>query len=145
MKSHWLKLALSSLILTNCATVQPLYPRGALVKQILRPWTGYHGLTNRACTLIDQKGDCAHWSVIDYVLEDAQTRASLSQLVFICNVAGKRYKVCPDKPGLCRRHCDGFLFCQTKEDFLPIANYQFLIDADTKCGAQASYNFWEMP
>lgn len=147
MSSLWFRLSLSSLlILAGCASAPPVvYPRNALVNEILRPRTGYKGLTNRACSKTDPKMGCVAYEVKDYLLDDLPTRKSLSDLVFVCNVAGKRYKVCPDKAGLCRKHCEGFIFKSCEEDFLPITGYQFLIDSATKCASQAVYNLWGMP
>jgi hypothetical protein len=134
------------LTLAACATPEQ-YPRSPFVKQILKPREGHTGLTNRACEVYDPKsGACSTWKVLDYAFEDEAFRKQANQLNFICLVGGKRYKICLDKPGLCRitytKKCTLGMFCKTErhEDSLPASGYQFLLDSDTVCFSQTEYD-----
>jgi len=131
------------LLVNSCATEQT-YPRNALVNQILKPRPGYTGLTNRACEVWDVKNICTTWVIKEYIL-DEPTRKTLSGLDFICNISGHRYKVCLDKEGFCRTSYYGCGFLNMKqckkEEYLPVSNYQFLLDANTKCFNKYAYPF----
>lgn len=136
----FLALACLLVLATSCGTA-PQYPRHPLVEQILKPRQGYTGLTNRACKNYNEKNECTVWEIIEYKLEDPVFRATATKLGIICNVAGKRFKICPDHPALCRITYKGFIFKTKKTDYLPITDYQFLIDANTRCMSLESYPF----
>jgi hypothetical protein len=120
-----------------------IYPRHVLIDQILVPRANHSDLTNRAC--MGYEGDkCIKEEVVDYDMDDDETRKRLNQLGFICKIAGKRYKVCMDKPGFCRmsyKKKNWFAKPQRYESFIPITDYQFLIDAKTRCFNKERYNF----
>lgn len=147
MKSLFFKLALiaSSALLSSCVTAPTeLIYRHELADQILKPRPGYKGLTNRACTNYDEKANCVKFEVQDHDLADEQFRKTLNALGFICNVAGKRYKICEDQPGLCRIwFTDCGIFCKRRrhEEVIPSSNYQFLLDAKTRCFKKDLYPF----
>ena len=122
-----------------------------LEKQRLIPRQGYEGrLTNRICT--KWYGDkCESESTREYSLKDKATRKRLIGLNFACHVGDKRYRICPDKEGLCRRekktYCSKWvrkhIFTNKKKckkwkvkginKFIPITDYQFLLDSRTEC------------
>lgn len=121
-----------------------IYYKHELVQQILKPRTGFKGLTNRIC--LEYNGPvCKRPVITEYLFEDQMFRNSVNKLGFICKVASKRYKICIDKPGLCRISYkrSGFLNLgrERLEDYLPASNYQYLIDAGTKCFQKAEYDF----
>lgn len=136
-------ILLSLLLFGACASEPVLIYRHELADQILKPREGYKGLTNRACTSY-KDGKCSSYVVEDRLLEDAQFRETVNKLGFICNVGGRRFKVCQDKPGLCRIwFTDCGLFCRKKrhEEYVPASNYRFLLDAKTRCFAKDKYPF----
>lgn len=121
-----------------------------LEKQRLIPRPGFEGkLTNRVC--LKFYGDlCEKESVREYDLNDEVTRNRLIDLQFACHVGGKRHRICPDKAGLCRREMEKVctkwgrtIFKREKvcrnwkeeitEKFIPITDYQFLLDSRTEC------------
>lgn len=122
-------------------------------RQRLAPRPGYEGkLTNQVCTAWE--GDnCIARSLQEYDLNNEATRDMLNQFRFACSVAGKRYRICGDSPGLCRteRHTECLrwgkkLFTRKKvcrewgeriESFYIDANteYQLLLNAATECRA----------
>lgn len=120
-----------------------------LEKQRLIPRPGFGGhLTNRVCTKF-YGNTCEQISVRKYSLEDERIRKRLIQFGFACKVGGKRYRICKDKPGLCRRiktdKCIkwkrkwifGKKKCvkyEIKTMFLHIKkDYKFMIDGGTEC------------
>jgi len=121
-----------------------------LEKQRLIPRPGYEGkLTCRVC--LKFYGDV--WqkeSIREYDLNDEDTRKRLINLQFACRVSGKRHRICPEKPGLCRREKEEVcvkwgrtLFKRKKvcrewkqeitNKFIPVTDYQFLLDSRTEC------------
>jgi len=122
-----------------------------LEKQHLIPRQGYEGyLTNRVC--LKWYGDkCEKDSVKKYSLKDKEVRAKLISLQFACHIGGKRWRICPNKEGFCRR--EKLVKCMKKRrinpfrskkkcvkwkttpinKFIPLANYQFLLDSSTEC------------
>jgi hypothetical protein len=121
-----------------------------LEAQRLIPRKGYEGkLTNRIC--LKWYGDkCEAESIKEYSLKDKSVRELLIKLQFACHIGGKRYRVCPDREGFCRREkktvCKKWgkkvfsrkKVCrkwedEKKESFIPVSNYNFLLDASTEC------------
>jgi hypothetical protein len=129
-----------------CTSVPETYPRHPLSEQILKPRKGYRGLTNRVCLLTDEQGRCTQPEVLDYSLDDENFRLTAEKLNFVCYVAGKRYRICKDKPGLCRVSYKEKCFigiCRRGdrvEEYLPASQYQFLLDANTECANEDAYN-----
>jgi hypothetical protein len=146
MNSSLRFLIVSSCLFLACAAAQ-VYPQNPLFYQILKPRKGFDGkLTNRAC--LEYKGQtCKNEQIVSYDLADKGFRDRANGLKFVCNVAGKRFKLCLDKPGLCRMtsHQDCFLFiCGDKtwtEEFLAASDYQFLLDSDVQCFNEDVYPF----
>lgn len=78
-------------------------PQHELSDQILKPRRGYDGkLTNRACLEYDGK-ECKKDNVISYDLSDSKFRETANKLDFICNIGGKRFKICMDQAAFCRK------------------------------------------
>ena len=121
-----------------------------LEQQRLIPRPGYEGhLTNRVC--LKWYGDhCEKDSVRKYSLKDKKIRNRLIEFQFACRIGGKRYRVCPNKEGFCRRErhrvCKKWgrtIFkrrkvCRKWENktvnkFIHIDDYQFLLDGATEC------------
>lgn len=133
------------LLLSACASEIPILPRGALLNQLLSPRPGHKGLTNQTCTKYE-KGICKKMDVVDYDLSDDQIRQSLRDVKVVCNVAGRRFRICKDRPGLCT-NCEKvkrFLgFITGREvyecEYIPMdTGYQRLINSRTLCAAQES-------
>lgn len=122
-----------------------------LEKQRLIPRPGYEGhLTNRVC-LKWYGGKCEKESVKKYSLKDKNVRSRLIRFKFACHIGGKRYRVCPDKEGFCRRDkkrvCTKWVRkhiftnkkkCKNWKDeaintFIPVSDYQLLLDGSTEC------------
>ncbi len=140
-----LLLSFPLLLLSGCATSPPSYPQHPLVDQILRPRPGYTGLTNSFCTRFEDD-ECKELVVQDHPLTP-EFRKQLNDFKFICNVAGRRFKICIEKEGLCRYEIekrDCFL-CRdrVKQVFIPITDYQYLLNANAKCFNRERYPFWE--
>lgn len=136
-------LCLLLLAASSCASNVVL--RHQLYEQILRPRVGHKGLTNRACDR-QKDGKCLEITVKEYLFEDPAFRQTANELEFICKVGGKRYKICQDKPGLCRityeKNCNLFGCKSTRlESYLPGSRYQFLLDAKTVCFSRKSYDW----
>ena len=149
MNSAWRKLALLSFVISGCAGPK-IYTAHPLVDQILKPRTGVEGnLTNRTCSKYD--GDrCAQENIQAYNLSDPVFRKTVNDLKFLCNIGGRRFKVCLDKPGFCRFSSDtykcGFLHLfkcsgELEEEYLPAEPYQFLLDAKVRCFNKETYPF----
>lgn len=143
-----LLLSLVSLgLLISCAT--PDWNPSPLSDKILKPRVGYKGLTNRYCVKWNALEQCDEWKVEDYDLNDKEVRERLRSSGITCKVSEKRYKICKDEPGLCRRagteKCFLF-FCNTeyKEEVIPISNYQFLLDITAKCFNEDRYPFLDV-
>lgn len=139
-KIEWL---IPVLALAGCSSVE-VYSPSPTADQILRPRQGYKGLTNRTCRepkpgeKSDENGKFCE--VRDYLLDDKLTREMLHSFRFSCQVAGQRFGVCKDKPGLCRREFKQRCFIGIcgkrklkKETYIPITKYQYLLDAGTVC------------
>lgn len=135
-------------MLSACVSPTTAFPRHVLVEQLLKPRDGYTGLTNRACeTWSDTDGSCMSYKILEYKFENEATRQELNKLGFICNLAGKRYKICLDKPGLCRIHyekrCFLGIFCTKRErmeEYLPASSsYSLFINGGLVCANPSLY------
>lgn len=132
-----------SFFMFGCAS--KIYSRSALIDQILRARPGHKNLTNQICDEY-RADDCLRPNVVEYDISDPALRKTLTDLKFVCNVAGQRYEICLDKPGLCTytEQVSKFLFIVTDRkivllDYIPIPEKtQFLLDSNTICAAQES-------
>lgn len=115
VKSLRIGICILLLSFLSCMTPRPeYYARNPIEKEILRARNGK--LSN-----LSSEG------LITYDLADAQIRHTLALSRFICSVGGRRYRVCPDQPGLCRRNdstcARKFLWICTRwdlhEEYLP--------------------------
>lgn len=149
MKFVWRKLSLSCLFfILGCAGPQ-IFPAHPLVDQILKPRVGHDGkLTNRTCLKIE-KDKCVEEKIVDYEIADPVFRKTANDFHFLCNIAGRRFKLCLDKPGFCRFSSEtyrcGFLKlgkCSKRiEEYLPAEPYKYLIDAKVRCFKKETYPF----
>lgn len=142
------KISLTLLIVSGCAG-QKVYLAHPLVDQIITPRPGHEGkLTNRTCGKYE-KGICTDERITDYEISDASFRETVNKLSFICNIGGRRFKVCLDKPGFCRFSTEtyrcGFLKlskCTKRlEEYLPAEPYKFLLDSKLRCFNKETYPF----
>ena len=126
------------LLLLGCST-DKIYTQQPLFDQRLAPRPGYVGLTNQVC-LKKESGKCVEKKVDDHDLTDSAVRERLSDLKFICNVGGVRYRIAKDYPHLYSSKCKTKWF-QEKCEYKWISieyEYQKLLDANTVCAAQDS-------
>ena len=127
--------------------------------QRLIPRPGYEGhLTNRVCKDFygkkcdkDKDGNL-EVSIRQYDIRDEALRKKLIEFGFACSVGGKRYRICPDRPGFCRRElhkkCVKWkkgLFSRKKKKCKKwdekivkkyidaVKDYEFLLDGATEC------------
>lgn len=130
-------IVLSLLSLLSCASQQK-YEVSDLKDRILKFRTGFTGLTYNACVRWDSHNNCEEFQVKEYSLDDAGGRRAFNEMKFVCYLAGKRYKICMDKAGLCHRYrvsC-GFLGMDRcwREDYIEAkSNNQFLVDSGCRC------------
>lgn len=132
------------LVATGCSTMPN---RHALGQQILKPRPGHAPfLTNKALEK-DETGD-VKMVIREYDLRDEKFRALAQRLKFVCKLGKKRYRICKNKPGLCRQHFTKkkrFLKktkTKRKEEYLPIvAQYNYLLAVKAKCFSIEFYNF----
>lgn len=143
----------------GCAATPKLYPTHPLTDQIIKARAGYPmALTNRACLpkadpkAPDSSPGCPLEQITAYPLDDVKFRETANKLNFICNLGGKRFKICLDKPGFCRfsytQKCafniPGFL-CQPAErleEYSPAGDLEFLLAANARCAAADKYDLW---
>lgn len=139
-------------LFTGGCSVAPIYAPHPLVEQILKPREGYEGkLTNRTCgEYVD--GKCTKEAITTYDLGDASFREAVNKFDFLCSIGGRRFKICLDKPGFCRftykTSCFLGMFCkkgEKLEEYLPVEQYRFLLDADTRCANKGIYDLWAKP
>lgn len=138
-----LSLSVASLGVVACTTVPTMYPKLALVDQILKPREGFSGLTHRTCASLDEKNQCV-WQIEEHKLDEPAFRTAANALNFICNIGGRRFKVCLDKAGFCRMQsvsCGWFCHKTVEAEFIPVTNYKFLLDANTRCFNKNTYPF----
>lgn len=142
---------LLALLTIGCGAPQ-IYSPHPLVEQILRPRTGFEGsLTNRTCKKYDGS-KCLGEEIQVYPLNDQAFRESVNKFNFICSIGGRRFKICRDKPGFCRftykQSCFLGVFCkpgEKLEEYTPVEQYRFLLDADTRCANKEIYDLWAKP
>ena len=122
-----------------------------MVNKILRARPAHRGqLSNTFCSLVEN-GKCQVGGVTTYDLNDPEIRELLNSLDFICNVADRRFKICLDKPGLCRKwqveKCGplSFIFgCKVTsegEQYIPASNWELITGAATICFNKYRYPF----
>ena len=155
MRWFWLCLRRASVVLAlpfimGASCDEKVYSEHPLVEKILRPRHGFRGLTNRICHKYDGE-ICQTEQIREYLLEDEEFRSNINKLEFICNIGGRRFKVCLDQPGFCRiqTKCKKFfgmkVNCKTKvTEYIPASNYDFLLSADTKCFNKRLYSWLEI-
>lgn len=120
---------------------------GNLVNQRLTPRTNFVGLTHQI------KDENDEWSQINYDLKDPGIRETLFRLRFACNIVGKRWRICKNRAGYCRRenYCPEWVHswwrrnvrkkppkCKDwieRTDFISVEKHTFLIAAGTECQA----------
>ncbi len=123
------------------------YTRPVFAKQRLVVRKEYPGhLTNKMCMkYVD--GKCQDWSLVKYDLNDPEVRKKLNQYKISCKVAQKRFRVCLDRPGFCRREIKCIkwkkswwskkLKCKKKDNvevyLEAVKQHQILFDAPTVC------------
>lgn len=136
--------------MTGCAG-REIFPAHPLNEQLIKPRPGHEGkLTNRSCSKYE-KDLCVEEHIQEYALSDKDFRETANQLDFICNIGGRRFKICLDKPGFCRvsykENCFLF-FCsrgERLEEYLPVEKYKFLLDSGARCANKQMYNLWDKP
>lgn len=126
----------------SCSSAPKLYPQHELVEQILKPRPDHKGLTNRVCSSLDSKKQCV-WKVTEYDLNDSSFRSNANTFNFVCNIGGKHYKICEDKPGFCHFTYKGIWpFKKKIEDYIPMTNLDFLLSAKTVCANSKIYDIF---
>lgn len=117
-----------------------------LAQQRLAPRPGHEGyLTHRICKQSKFWGGCEIYDIKTYDINDPEVRVMMNDFRIACRIGGKRFRISLDKPGFVRREhgkCkDKKLFSnkckkwEYNEDFIPIENYDYLIEASTECMA----------
>lgn len=136
---------LIALLSSSCSTYT-IYSRGALFEMVLRPYP-YHEslLVNQSCTEY-KDNKCIKADVVVFNLKKEEDKKQLVDLKFICNVAGARFGICLDSPGLCqtarigKRPC---IFCPKKTVVVKRldieTDFQYILNANTVCAAQDSF------
>jgi hypothetical protein len=129
----------------SCGSVQE-YQNVPLIQRVLRVLPSHPDrLTNRAC-LRYENGACTNWDVSTYSLEDAATRDLLVRLRFVCQVAGERFKVCPDRPGFCQyTYVKKWALAPRKLviKYVPLSPSEFHVSAATTCLNESENSFGE--
>lgn len=146
---RFLAVVMGTIGVVGCTTAPVIYPEHPLVDQILKVRAGHDGkLTNRTVPAPDAQGLVVP-IIKDYPLDDPEFRKTVNELGFICNIGGKRFKICTDKPGFCRfshaKKCFLGLLCrdgELLEEYLPVEKYGFLLDANARCAKREKYDLW---
>ena len=104
-------------------------------------------LTNQICKK-KKNGECVEWSIKKYDLGNASFRKLMNDAKIPCQIAGKRWRVCLDSAGYCRRHVkclkwkdvwwdfkEGVRCVKKKqvEEFIPATSHDYLVQAKTVC------------
>lgn len=141
-----------ALLSSSCATAPTLYPAHPLVDQIIKVREGHDGnLTNRACLAYSGE-TCTQDKITLYPLASAEFRETANKLDFLCNIGGRRFKICQDKPGFCRisrgpKKCTLGIFCKEGDpveiEYLPVEQYRFLLDANARCASKDKYDLFD--
>ncbi len=130
----WLLVFAALVAFFGCAEQQ--YPRGDLAHQILHVRTGA-GLSSRISCV-----ECTEPATVRYDLADQGIRTQLEELGFVCKLGGRRFEVCPDRPGFCRYHYDGFWpFRDRVTEYVAITEELRLIQAHTVCFSKRYYDY----
>lgn len=104
------------------------------------------GFTNQICLERKFDGTCTKIDVAIFDLSIADTRARLREVELICDVAGKRYRVCGDEPCIYTQHEEvkRFLGIPVSRKivvddkiYMP-QQLQKLLDTQTYCAPQGS-------
>lgn len=142
-----LRILVSSLLLFIVGCQTPTVGHAPMFKERIAPRPGYEGmLTNRICKK-ELFGSCQEWSVKTYDIKDPKVRKAANDFGMACQIGGKRFRICMDKTGFCRREqiClkwskswfgMGKEKCrqwETKETYIDISQYLYLIEAGTEC------------
>jgi hypothetical protein len=133
-----IRAIIPALLIIGCMTI---YTRGPLSEQLLRVRTAYPGkLTNFTCDEY-KRGECTKPNMAVYDLNDAAFRNQLNDFGFKCSIAGKRFRVCRDRPGFCQftLQCEKHIlfWCKKyKEIYIPASEHTYLINAKTTCERQ---------
>lgn len=94
----------SFVVLSSCRLFEKKQDHSPLESQRLVVRQEFVGrLTNHVCKVYDGlTNECKEWSMRTYSLEDAEFRRQMNDFVITCEIGGRRFKVCLDKPGYCR-------------------------------------------
>lgn len=131
------------MFLAGCVAPQQ-YEHGGLIQQLLRPHRDYPGfLVNQVCRGYEGS-KCIKWDLEKYDLKSETDRIRLNNVKLECNLAGRRYGACLDRPGYCSREMrvKKFLGIVIKKEFVvvdyipAVESHQRLVDAVMKCMAQ---------
>lgn len=133
------------MMVEGCSTAYVDYSRGPLADQLLRPKPGHTGLVNSECRH-DVVTHACIWDDVEYDLNDAPTRQRLRDAGFQCSVNGKQYRIASELPGLIYEHHKKscfLVFCSDTVDeildYIPVSDYQKLVDANTECRSIFTY------
>lgn len=91
-----MKLLLGLLILVGCVSAPSV--RQPLIEQEIR--VRPDGFSNQICVKRNAKDECEQKDTVIYDLSDQATRDRLIEVKMICNVGGKRFRVCAKAPCL---------------------------------------------
>lgn len=138
-----MRIFLLALLIGCASTEREIIPQQPLLNQRLAPRPGFKGkLTNQFCVELDEKNPkiCKKSSIIEYDMNDPNVRLSLVELEFICNVAGKRYRISIDSPSLISTKYMKKLFSKKAVNEYINFNDQYdrLLNANTFCAAKNS-------
>lgn len=107
--------------------------RGPTEKLTLIFRDGYKGLTH------SKKNSDGEIEIKTWDLEQSTVRDLLIKLKFRCYVANETFKICQDRPGLCRTKCKKKLFGKDKcevVEYIPADPVRFHLEAGTYCKKQ---------
>lgn len=153
---------LLTFIISSCSSSRKVKEKGlndlvhtyhlSIPSMRLMPRSSHPGhLSNRVCLGFDNNGKCTGGESIQaFDLSDQRTRDLLINFKFACYVGGKRYRICTDKNGLCRREygCIEYkkklisrnTYCSkygtTKTHYLDIVkDFDYILKGGTECRA----------
>lgn len=136
-------------LLSSCSLLQePKRTRKPFPQQRLVVREQYpEKLTNQFCEE-KRKGECIKWNVVQYDLNDRAVRKLINDAKIPCNIAGRRWRVCLDQPGFCRRSLKCLKWkdrwwdfnprkvCVKRkqvEEYIPASDHEYLHKAKTVC------------
>jgi hypothetical protein len=123
-----------------CATFG-LYNRQPLFEQRLVPRPEFEGfLTNQLCVKYEGR-KCVQIDVRTYDMRDVDIRKELIHLLFICNIAGRRFRIDLARPGFIEQRQEGWVFqkkLKELEFISVVTQYKRLLNSNTVCAAQDS-------